>query len=448
MKTKLNMKSRFNRTFAAMTILLMLTTLSTSAQVISQDQTIIREFNVKPGTVISFENKVGTLAVEKWDQEKVKLDIIAYVKGDDAGDIETVLKAIGQPQVQESSTQLNINTKFYDSFISKDVIGSQRITITLTDGTKVKLRELSVSYVLTIPSTNEFRLTQKYEDVTIADLDGRVVIEIYSCDLKAGMLPNAYGISLKYATASIRSVGDTKLEVYDSKLDLIDAGNLELSSKYSESNIEKTGNLNLDIYDDKVYIKEHGNVNGAGKYTTLTLNNFTTGDLELYDCTFRAGKTDELSLVAKYSKIDLVSVRKLRFNECYDNQVNIEYVGDMRVTSKYTTFNIDELASNMYLDSYDDKVMIYRVNKDFSDIELDGKYTNLTLIMQEGAKYELNADMQYTEFDYPKNKIREVRYHKEHSSFQFKGVSVDASEGEALPEIRIGNYSGEVVIKN
>ena len=446
MKTKLNKKHRFIKIYSAIIILILLTPPCAISQDISKDKTLTREFDITENTAIQFENKVGDLAVETWDQNKVKFETVVYVKAGDAEDVETILEAISNLKIIHNSTQLGINTKFYENYISKDNLANQKITITLTDGTKVKLKELSVNYVLTIPASIEFNLSQKYENVSIPDLTGKVILEIYSCDLKAGNLPNAYRIALKYASADIKSLGDTKLQVYDSKLDIISTGNLDLQSKYSELNIEKAGNLNLEIYDDKVYINEHGNVSGEGKYTTLILSSFSTGDLALYDCTFKAGKIDDLKLTARYSKINLVSVRQFKFPESYDNQVTVEYIGDLRTTSKYTTFTIDELASSLYLNSYDDKVNIYQVNNDFSAIELTGKYTNLTMEMQDGAQYKLIADVQYTKLKYAKDKVREIRYHKEHSKFQYKGITKGANEAEVIPEIRIENYSGEVVI--
>ena len=447
MKTKLKMNHRFNKIFYALTILMVLTPLCAISQDISKDKTLTREFDITENTVIEFENKVGNLVVETWGQDKVKFEAVVYVKAEDAEDVEAILDAISNPEIIHNSTGLSINTKFYDNYISKDNLVNQKITITLMDGTKIKLKELKINYVLTIPASSEFKLAQKYEDVTIPDLSGKVILEIYSCDLKAGNLPNAYRVGLKYATADIKSLGDTKLEVYDSKLDVEKTGNLNLYSKYSEMNIEKAGDLYLEIYDDKLYVNEHGSVTGEGKYTTLILSSFTTGDLKIYDCTFRAGKIDDLKMTAKYSKINIVSVRKFRFQECYDNQVTLEYVGEFRVTSKYTTFTIDELASSLYLNSYDDKMNIYQVNSDFSGVELDGKYTNMTLVMQSGSQYKLTADVKYTDLNYRKSDMREIRYHKEDSQFQYKGITKGANEAEVVPEIKISNYSGEIEIK-
>jgi len=447
MKTKLKMNHLFNKIIYTLTILMVLTPLCSISQDISKDKTLTREFDITENTVIEFENKVGNLVVETWGQDKVKFEAVVYVKAEDAEDVEAILDAISNPEIIHNSTGLSINTKFYDNYISKNNLVNQKITITLEDGSKIKLKELKVNYVLTIPATNEFKLAQKYEDVTIPDLSGKVILEIYSCDLKAGNLPNAYRVGLKYASADIKSLGDTKLEVYDSKLDVVGTGNLNLNSKYSEMNIEKAGDLYLDVYDDKLYVNEHGSVTGEGKYTTLILSSFTTGDLKVYDCTFKAGKIDDLKMTAKYSKIDIVSARKFRFQECYDNQVTLEYVGEFRVTSKYTTFTIDELASSLYLNSYDDKMNIYQVNSDFSGVELDGKYTNMTLIMQPGSQYKLTADVKYTDLDYRKSDMREIRYHKEDSQLQYKGITKGANEAEVVPEIKISNYSGEIEIK-
>ena len=86
MKTKLKMNHRFNKIFYALTILMVLTPLCAISQDISKDKTLTREFDITENTVIEFENKVGTLVVETWGQDKVKFEAVVYVKAEEAED--------------------------------------------------------------------------------------------------------------------------------------------------------------------------------------------------------------------------------------------------------------------------------------------------------------------------------------------------------------------------
>lgn len=404
------------------------------------------EYDVSGNTKISFENKIGELEVKTWDKQKVLLEGHIIVKGKEE-EVEKILKAIKEMKVTQSSGELNMKTLFYSSWIQNDMIGLLKIRIKLLDGSRVTLKELSISYTLTIPEGNEFYLHQKYEDVTISDLKGNTSLDIYDCDFQIGKLMNKSKIALKYSKGNINSTQDLDLTIYDSKLELEETGNLDLVSKYSEATFQKTGTINMESYDDKINILNHGDINGKAKYTTLIINNMDKSNLELYDCTFKAGKVNSLFLQATYSKIDMVSVKDLTCPKLYDNQIKISVVGNLECeTSKYSTITIESLANELNMISYDDNITIMNIDEGFSGIEMEWKYTTLVLGNLSNVSYKIDFNTKYTKLIFPNDKIREIRYHKDGSEFLFTGITKGSDEATS-PVIKINGYDGKLEIK-
>ncbi len=410
------------------------------------DESLRWEYDISGNTKISIENKIGELEVKTWNKNKVLLEGHILIKGKEK-EVEKIMTAIKEMKVSQSNSELKINTLFYKSWTNNVLAGFKKIKIKLGNGTNVTLSEFSVSYTLTIPEGNEFHLKQKYEDVTIPNLRGNTILDIYDCDFRVGKLLNKAKINLKYSKGNIISTRDVNLDIYDSKLELEETGNLTLISKYSVATFQKTANINIDSYDDKINIVNHGDIVGKGKYTALIINNMDRSNLELFDCTFKAGKINTLVLTAKYCKIDITSVRDLNFTESYDNQVSISYLGNLVCpASKYTNFKIESLANEFKMTSYDDNITISNVNEGFSGIEMDWKYTTLVLENFESDAYNVDFDAKYTKLVFPKEKIKEISFHKDGSDFKYKGIIIGA-DAKTSPTIKIKGYDGRLEIK-
>lgn len=415
-------------------------------QKVKKEESFTRSFDADKSTWITFENKVGELEILAWDKDRVELETHVKIRGE-ADDIAKVLEAIRTSPVSKRTDVLEINTMFYKNWISNDLLGGEKIRISLHTGEKAVLQELSVSYILHIPNGGKFRLVNKYEDVRMDNYSGKAELLVYDCDLNAGIITGQETmIELKYAKARVEETGDLFLTSYDSKAEFKKVRQLKLNSKYSELNFNSTRDINMEAYDDKIFIEAHMNIRGEAKYTTFILSGFEEGELDLYDCTLQGGKVNKLEMTAKYSKIDLVSVQSFDFKECYDNKINIGYLGNMVCISKYTTFIIDELIGSVEINSYDDNLNVAKAIESFSGITMESKYTDLSIDIPDDVPIKIDADLTYTNLDFPKERIQETRYHKENSAFQYKGHTKGINEEECVPVV-IKAYDGSVIIR-
>jgi hypothetical protein len=407
-------------------------------------KTITKTVPVSPQAMITFSNKIGSLVVETWGQNQVKIETTVIIDGNEES-TGILLGYIGTLDFEKTETGVSFSTKFYTQYTEGFPGG---IRIILADGKKVTgLTKLEISYRLTVPLSNPLTIINKYEDVTLPDLAGKINLEVYECHLSAGNLSDDAVISMKYSDGVIASVKNLSLSLYESEAEINTAGDLILESKYSKLNIRQTGSVILDCYEDHLLIGKHGNVSGEAKYSTLTLSDCDVMNLSLYECTLHGGTLNSLSLRSKYSKTVILSASQADFTEAYESEFSSTFVGSLKAFSKYCEFTISHLDKELTLpDSYEDNLTISRMSANFTGITVNSKYTDLSVSFDPGALYRLTADLQYTDYTFPESGFKETRYHKDGSTFIYSGMVSDASE-TASPLVNLKMYEGKVNIR-
>lgn len=395
---------------------------------IETSEIIVREFNVNDETTIIFENKNDDVLVKVWDKDKIKLETTVAVSASDQEDIDLTLKALKTYPVAQSSTQIHLNTKFYKEYQDVVIMGIRKNKIVFHDGSKARLKKLSLSYVLYVPAGNHKVFKTKYCDLKLPNFSGKTEINMYSGKVEGHNIDGEVDIFLKYSSIELETIRDCDLDIYDSKVDIIESTELNIKSKYSEINIGKTGDVKFVCYTDEVDIKELASMDGNAKYSNFDVGDFEKGKLDLYDCNFYGGKTDELYIKSKYSKMVFRSAMYFDFTESYDDDLKIGYVNMFECSSKYTKFTIDKLGSQFVLNGYNDDVNLNQINASFKKIRFDGKYIKADLHFDLGTQFKLNAKLTYTDFDFPKESFKEIKYHKEDSKFEYSGITKNANE--------------------
>lgn len=408
-----------------------------------RQEKITREMTITPATLISFENKNGPVTVETWDKNTVKIDIRLVIDGED-NEINKVLEAVRNLEFIKDNETVLFKTGFY-KMMSGVIPGHFKMT--LLNGTTVRLNRLDLSYVLTIPKTNALSIKNAYDWLILPDLNGKLNLDLYECDLTAGTIANDAEIQMKYGKAAVDSIQDVKLTLYETDLSLAKAGDIRMDAKYSTVDIKAAGSLNIDSYEDKIAIARHGDVNAVAKYTTLNLAGFNRGTFDLYECKLKTGNVNILAIGAKYTGMEFQSCRALVFTTAYENKLQAGTIGDLKSTSSYSQYRIDRFEGKItFTSSYEDEIIVKSVSKKFTGLDLDGKYTELNLCFEFDAAYKIDADTRYTDFDYRKENFREIRYHKEDEEFRYVAVTQGADESTA-PVISLRMYEGKVLLR-
>lgn len=406
------------------------------------EQVITREMAFPEGGTLNFNNKSGPLAVSTWDKSAVKLEIHVVVDGDPK-DVQTVIDQLNAMNFSVSGSEVTFNTRFF-SRMAGIIPGSFKVT--LINGKAVNLSKLEISYRLFIPATAGLSIYNAYDDVTLPDLAGKINLEIYEGDLRAGTLSGSSSVNLKYGEGEVAALKNADLVLYEAKLKVGGTGDLDVSSKYSELSVQSAGNLKVDSYEDKIAVAKHGDVAVRAKYTTLTLNDYQKGTFDLYECVMTAGDANITAIISKYSRFEFRSVTAVVFTEAYETKFSALVAGDLKATSKYSVYNIGRFTGSLTMaSSYEDDITLSAIDPAFTGITLGSKYSSLDMTVAPAVRFNIHADLQYTDFDYPKARFTESHYHKENEKLQFTGAITGASE--TAPTVDVVMYEGRLVIR-
>ena len=404
------------------------------------EKQITKEITVSPNTKINFVNKLGPVNVKTWNENRVKVVTNLIVDGKDE-DVQEIIDYISDIDFSESNDGVTFDTKFYKHY--SQIFGS--IKIVLKNGSVIRgVSKINLSYTLMVPEGNPLSITNKYEDITLSDFSGDITLELYESDLQAGNLSGRSAIKMKYSKSSFASLGDLDLYMYESKATIEQTGNLNLQSKYSELTLPEAGELSLDSYEDKITISKHSDVKAKAKYTTLNLGDFNMGTFNLYETHLFAGNCEEVTIEGKYCKMEFKSSKKVTFVQSYENKFSSSFVGELTANSKYGVYKIFHLDKSLNLiTSYEDDVDVQRMGNQFTGVSVNSKYTNLTFIFESGTQYKIDANLKYTDLNFPEASFREIRFHKDGSEFQYQGIIKGADEA-TCPVLKLTMYEGKV----
>ena len=149
---------------------------------------------------------------------------------------------------------------------------------------------------------------------------------------------------------------------------------LMLENKYDEINIDQSIQseyVSVKLYSGRLRVGEvKGDLKVDMKYSKAKVGGFGKGRFDLYESDVEAGQGNELMIKSKYGNLNFGTVAKNVDIDSYEDKIKItEMGGDMRIKSKYTTFELGNFKNGMF-DLYESNI----TGKKAGDIQLKSKY--------------------------------------------------------------------------
>ena len=223
--------------------------------------------------------------------------------------------------------------------------------------------DFTIDYEVYLPKTVTLDVAHKYGDVFTSDFSGRVIMNLKYGNLRMDELHNDLNLDLSYGNATIAGVRDAEGIISYSNLTLAKVRDGKLTTKYSNVSIEQGH-----------YIQSES------KYDT-----------------YRLGSISKLSNRANFGSVD------------------INRIEDLSSFSRYTDFRIGEISNSAELDLEYGGARLEKILKGFSEIRLNGRYTDFKVQVEEGANYQLEAAGKYAGILYPSSLT--VTYEKEQATY-------------------------------
>lgn len=311
-------------------------------------KTIKKEFPISPDGTTSLTNKYGKIDVKTWQKNRVKIEVTILVK------------TASESKAQEVFDRINIDFSNSDDYVKAETSISSKRNSWFNWGNNKS--EFEINYDVFMPKTGSLKLTNKYGDAFVSEIDGNA------------------DINVKYGSFNLEGVGDD-LEVY---------------LGYGAGTVVKARDVDATIAYSKIRFKETQDIDFSTKYSKIAVENAT-----------------DIRTETRYDNYDLDEIREFKCDGSYGD-VEISHADNIVANSKYTDFAIEKVGDSADFDLQYGGVTIDQIDKGFSKVELVGKYTNYKINVEKGASYVLEAEGTYAGIRYPSN--LNVVYEKEKGS--------------------------------
>ncbi|MEX6625577.1 hypothetical protein [Tenacibaculum salmonis] len=269
-----------------------------------ETKTIHKNFSVNKNATLYVSNKYGNIQVSSWDKNHIVIEVKIIVKGDNINNIKNKLNAINV-LFESSNNLVKASTKIENSKFNWSSWGNNNINY-------------KINYHIKIPLTNNADLNNKYGNIELDRIKGKVNI---NCDY----------------------------------------GNVEIDELLNESN-----NINLDYCENsEINFIKSGNVNID--YSKLTINNSKSLIVNNDYSTIKIGKIENLKFNSDYGSLSANNITQFTSNSDYTNIKIKTLKKNLTLKSNYGTIKIENLKKDF------DKIII---DGNYTSIKLGANIEN------------------------------------------------------------------------
>lgn len=218
-------------------------------------------------STVEISNKYGEVKVVNNGGNQITVDVVVTVE---AGSERNTSELLDKINVSFSKSGSTVKA---ETTIENHFSGSRR---------------MSIDYLVNVPSDKNLRISNKYGNTIVNDLEASGDFDIQYGSLTAVELKapasGHMNISLAYSNnCSVQEAGDLNLDIKYSGINISEARNIKLRSSYSNVDVEEAGVLQIESKYDKFNFGEVESVTANTKYTNTKVGqiakvlNYETG---------------------------------------------------------------------------------------------------------------------------------------------------------------------------
>ncbi len=283
---------------------------------VRQEKDFERSFSLSEDAMVEVINKYGEVIVQTWELDSIRIKAVVHAEGRNSS------------MIRKSMEKVNVRFRQVGSLISATTqVSSGNGTFSNLLGDKVQgvvgsNNKVKINYEVWIPENVALRIENKFGDVYLSDLSGEVDLSVSHGDIKANRIHNRLNITQSFGKSSFREIKDGKATLRGVKVEVKEAGRLDVESGSSEVLIDKADHVEFNSKNDEISIAFVKDLSCRGSFTDLTVDylersanlNFSYGDIhfshmnQYFDLIDISSKSTDIDLVlnqASFIKADI-----------------------------------------------------------------------------------------------------------------------------------------------
>lgn len=341
------------------------------------EKVIKEEFTISESGKVSIENSFGNVNINTTGGDKVVIEVTI------------VVDAKNEDKAEEFFDKINIDFNNSRSAVSAFTEIGKRNGSSWTkwlnpNNWNGSNDDFNISYEVWMPSTCKLDLKNKFGNITVADLDNDINIELKHGDGELEDIDGNLYLDLGFGEFEMGSVIDAELDIKHSEFKCESSRDIECDSKHSELYIDKARRLVSDSGHDDYYLGEIG------------------------------------ALV----------------NEGGHDDFEIKYLGEIDIDAGHSDFVIGELQSGGVFHVNHGDLRVKNVSGLSEGLDIDGSHTDVSLRMN--IPFNIEAETNHTDVDMPSNMTYTTRI-KDGSEEDFNGKSGNSTGNNITADLAHGS---------
>jgi len=276
-------------------------------------KTIKKDFDVNADALLNIKNKYGNVDVVSWNQNRIEIEVIITVSGNN------------ESKVIERLSKINVNFENSRSAVSAKTSIENKSKNWYNSGNKMNYE---INYKVKVPVTNSVDLNNDYGTISLNEIKGRAEINCdYGKITTKELMSGNNIINFDYTNNSyFEYIKGGKINADYSGFTIGKTESLTIVADYTKSHVEIAEDINYNCDYGGLTIDKVNNVTGNGDYLTTKIGDVYKnieikgdyGSLKINNMTDNAG---DINIESDYMNITIGYASNYSFN--FD--IDLEY---------------------------------------------------------------------------------------------------------------------------
>jgi hypothetical protein len=233
-----------------------------SAQMYEDTWQSVKTYPARPGVNLTVNNKYGSVIVSIWDRDSVKIEVTRKIYEKSRDRLNTLRENI-DIEYRVVSNSISVETVFGSrhSSLVRDL--REMANLSVSDS------HSRIDYRIFLPSHLNLTIINKYGNVVLPSLNGKVNVDLSNGDFQARDLNGDVNLTLSFGKAILGQLkkGNVSLNFVNFAGEKM--GQMHLEGRSSEIKIQSVDVLDLKSRRDKVDVARAGSVVADGYFSSL-----------------------------------------------------------------------------------------------------------------------------------------------------------------------------------
>lgn len=270
---------------------------------VRQERDFKRSYQMPKNGKVEVISKYGEVIVRTWNLDSVRFEVVVRAEGKNSSAVaksmarvDVKFRKIGS--VVSAVTEISSGSGIFGSVMSEleGAIGSNK---------------LKVDYEVWLPKDVMLSVENKYGDLYLTNMEGKVDLDISHGDIKANDLSQSLNLKHSFGKASFGKLKDGIFTLRGAEINIDEAQHLNIESGSSEIRVDRIDRIQLNSRNDKIHLLEANEIMCEGSFTNLTSDllkgsarlDFSYGDIYLgrivkdFNSIDITGKSTDINLI-------------------------------------------------------------------------------------------------------------------------------------------------------